>query len=67
MSQKVQVVCDYCGEVKKEANHWFKIGFRDDSITVRSKEPMPTDNRVFADACGHACVQMAVEEFLNKA
>lgn len=67
MSQQVQIVCDYCGEVKKESNHWFKIFLNSDQdcLVIYKYDPKisPDDKKVTKDACGSQCVQKAVEEF----
>ena len=67
VSEVTTVKCDFCGQVKQEANHWWRLGVDPDlgilflcaSVAVpRAIKGTPKD------ACGSQCVQLGVARFL---
>ncbi len=63
MAAKTQYVCDGCGAVKGETNHWYSVAQGTGVFTVRPWS--------FADKldershfCGASCVQKALSKFL---
>lgn len=66
MSQHTIIKCDYCGAEKKETNHWFIVYQELSRLIIETSEWDTDINKKKLDACGHQCVQTAVEEFLNQ-
>lgn len=65
MSQKLQVNCDQCGEIKKESNGWFKIQCHDNiSFTIVH---WGTGIAGDQDICSQQCATRALQEFMSPA
>lgn len=64
MSQITNTVCDGCGRVKGETNHWFRVAEMSHSFTTRM-DINPYDKRKHNDYCSQGCVTKAFQEWLN--
>lgn len=69
------IVCDGCGVVKKQTNHWYRLaqGKKGLTLTESSGDYLtPKDYETGSsgvslhDLCGSACVIKKVSEFLSK-
>lgn len=62
MSQITNTVCDGCGKVKGETNHWFKSYISETMFEVA--RPQDRDSS-YKDYCGQNCITKAFQEWLN--
>jgi hypothetical protein len=55
MAQRIEYVCDECGAVRKDANHWFVM---DNSLpTILTVRPFTPENAKHGKhLCGEGCV-----------
>lgn len=59
------IICDSCGVVKKETNHWFTMEMGQALVIRPSHMPVtPGTDRTILDICGSACVIKKVSEYL---
>jgi hypothetical protein len=64
MAQQVQYICDGCGKVKGEANHWFAALIWDSAFWIRTwadRDKLDSPQHF----CGAECVQKRVSEFMG--
>lgn len=69
MSQRTQTICDECQVVKKESNHWHKVGLCNGGALLlgyegkeRGSEFIPA---VSADLCGDGCLHKYIDRELK--
>lgn len=65
--QKTSYVCDVCGAVKKEANHWWGIrlyGSEEMRLYRWGSYPASASGKI-SHLCGRACVGRKIEEFMQ--
>ena len=63
MARKEQVVCDVCGKLKAETNHWFVVSLSGNRLSIMGRDDA-FENRAIYDCCGEACVLRKVSELL---
>jgi hypothetical protein len=67
-----QIVCDECGEVKKETNNWFKLwvdyGFKIFSTSGFPDETMRGSNTKvhILDLCGQDCLHNKISKIIGQ-
>jgi hypothetical protein len=64
--RSTQIVCDECGAVKKEANHWWQAQI--DRLVVLAPIELaliPADGAVNLDLCSESCVQKTVSKYMR--
>ena len=69
MSKIEQIKCDFCGHIKAETNHWYRLGIDDDGELIIIPPDCighPFNDDIFLDACGEKCVLSGVQKFLEK-
>jgi hypothetical protein len=76
MARKEQVVCDVCGKLKQETNHWFVVLVNELGIAIATDpqykafiDSQPSGAATTAttvDCCGEACVLKKVSELISK-
>ncbi len=65
----MQTVCDGCGMVKKEANHWYILEFIGTSeAKVRPMGPSPAsvDAQGLKYLCGRRCVAESLDRWMDR-
>jgi hypothetical protein len=67
--RKEQVICDVCGKLKQDTNHWFVITVIDNGDKMRSvilTTGSERNNTESIDLCGESCVLKKVSELISK-
>ena len=65
----IQTVCDGCGMVKKEANHWYTLEFAGTSeVKVRPMGPSPAsvDAQNVKYMCGRRCIAESLDRWMDR-
>lgn len=65
----IQTICDGCGMVKKEANHWYTVEFTGTSeVKVRPMGPSPTslDAQNLKNMCGRRCIAESLDRWMDQ-
>jgi hypothetical protein len=65
MARKEQVVCDVCGKLKQETNHWFLLALSFNIQIAKADGQIDREGDLF-DLCGEACVLRKVSELIGK-
>lgn len=63
MSREERIICDQCGAVKKETNHWYSADVSAHGIFLLG--PPGSISSVAQDICGHQCAIAALNQFLQ--
>ena len=66
--RSTQIVCDECGAVKKDANHWWSVWlYASDSDTFcLSVGPLiPSLSALGRDVCSEECLHRTVSKYLR--
>ncbi len=64
----LQTVCDGCGRVKKEANHWYTlecIGTSEAKVRPMGSSPTPMDAQGFKYLCGRRCIAESLDRWMD--
>ena len=65
MSRPVQIVCDGCGKVKQQSNHWWIVAVEPQALLVASDDLRPQIQAQF-DFCGTECALKFISEHMGK-
>jgi hypothetical protein len=66
MARPTQIVCDVCGAVKREANHWWYILIDEPwpgALTLIESPDKPQE--VGLDLCSEQCVHATVSKYMR--
>jgi hypothetical protein len=74
MSRPVQIVCDGCGKVKQDSNHWWIVGYpfrrmgHGVTLVVASTDDVDLwdDQFNLLDFCGQDCALKFISEQMSK-
>ena len=58
-------ICDFCGKIKGETNHWWTVLLRPAVLSGKPEIAIFERTGGGKDACGHQCVTQAVARFLD--
>jgi hypothetical protein len=59
------IVCDGCGKVKGETNHWYMVSNIDDEFVLTRWIEADQDSYSVSHLCGQACVISKLSEWMN--
>ena len=65
----IQTICDGCGMVKKEANHWYTIEFSGTSeVKIRPMGPSPAsiEGKHLTYLCGRRCIAESLDRWMDR-
>ncbi len=62
-----RIVCDGCGAVKQETNHWYSVWLYCDRFLIKTLGTLSDipDGVKVLDLCGQSCVLKSVSEFMS--
>lgn len=67
----MQVICDVCGRVKKESNHWFAIAVQEPGLSLLPLEallpplPSPPSPLQAQVCCSQACAFRIISKWMD--
>jgi hypothetical protein len=65
----MHIVCDGCGAVKKEANHWYTLEFLESAeATVRpmAMSALRSESTALKYYCGRRCVVESLDRWMDR-
>ena len=65
----IQTVCDGCGVVKKEANHWYLlefVGMSEAKVRPMGLSPAAVNAQDVKYLCGRRCVAQSLDRWMDR-
>jgi hypothetical protein len=65
----IQTICDGCGTVKKDANHWYTVeftGMSEAKVRPMSPSPASVDARHLKYMCGRRCIAESLDRWMDQ-
>jgi hypothetical protein len=65
----MQIVCDGCGTVKKEANHWYIVEYTDHAeakVRPMAHSPIDCEAKDLKYYCGRRCVAESLDRWMDR-
>ena len=65
----MQTICDGCGMVKKDANHWYTLeftGMSEAKVRPMGPSPVSVDAKHLTYLCGRRCIAESLDRWMER-